>query len=150
MKQNRIWLLSFADLAFLLLIGFTQVAGKHSPVGGISLPAVEKSTAEPLSESAAPWRLFVHQHPERPFELTRNENPGEGELLSTVELYLRLDDIKALDPPWVIPLEKSLAWDLLTAHSSVVAVWTDADGVAVTLESLRNILESERTHVTAP
>src|SRR5688572_21327865 len=71
-----VWLFSFVDLAFLLLIAMTQLdEGRELAIelGEIVVPKIHASAEGMPSAAAARWQLRVHPEDEQatsPFELT--------------------------------------------------------------------------------
>ena len=76
-----VWLFSFVDLAFLLIIAMTQIGvdsnGISLELGEILIPRIESEATQNLpGGSAERWQLRVHPMNEalqQPFELTRPE-----------------------------------------------------------------------------
>lgn len=136
------WLISFTDVAFLLLLVFTQMARmdtSDTPVAEMRLPAplVSKSP-ELLAVQSSPdyHQLLVEKHSAKPYrlahithgkEIARSESLGYEELCSALK---QLQKIKEQPRPVVVPLPESFSSDLLSAAAVVSKYW-NAEGLAV-------------------
>lgn len=157
-RSAPIWLFSFVDLAFLLLIAFTQAGPRTvamgDPVGLLDIPRLE-TAARPIEESAnAPvWLLRVHPPlaraeatgtpPARPaFELLESSRalPAEAgqvrpavERIDARELAARLELLRArkLERPVLAPHRDSRSEDLLVAVGLLETTWQGRRAVAV-------------------
>ncbi|MFO0689665.1 MAG: hypothetical protein U0900_13240 [Myxococcota bacterium] len=155
-RSAPIWLFSFVDLAFLLLIAFTQLAPDpektRADVARLELPRIE--AIEPSADAApgAPrWQLRVlpvaaSDDPSvarAPFELIE---PGTGPAapgragdaprktaVGAAELASRLDQIRdrAGARPILAPHRDARSEDLLVAVSLLERVWQNNRGVTV-------------------
>ena len=140
-----VWLFSFVDLAFLLLIAFTQIgpeaAATNLVVGQIEVPQINSSAA-PLtaSEARASWQLRVHPlarsdeegEARTPFELVE---PGLADApeadgpntkqIDAEELIARLQLLRErqLGKPVLAPHRDSRSEDLLIAVGLLEEVW---------------------------
>jgi hypothetical protein len=137
-----VWLFSFVDLAFLLLIALTQLqSGKQMAIelGEIVVPKI--STEAEGMPSAAPvaWQLRVHPkdetQPDRaPFELIDPKHPGESERLPEAMLRAKLLALaqRGGDRPVLAPDADSRSQDLLTAVGLVEEAWPQRRRATVT------------------
>jgi hypothetical protein len=137
------WLFSFTDIAFLLLLVYTQLARMSSadiPVAEMRLPApvVAKSPELTLMKSNQDYRqLLVEKHSDKPYRLVRviggNEaarsEPMTFEELSATLQVLRSEK-KNPPRPVVVPLPESFSSDLLQAAAVVGKYWSQP-GTAV-------------------
>ncbi len=142
-KDTNIWLFSFADLAFLLLIAFTQAStiGK-TPVniGEMKIPkVVDSPDIASLNQQKESYQLRVHrpsQDKPNPFQIVLfigTEEISSSERLTAVKLKSRLYGIKfeGKQRPIVVPDEFSLSKDMLMAMSIIEKVWAEANWVTV-------------------
>lgn len=146
-KSAPIWLFSFVDLAFLLLIAFTQIGSEIDPdaldVAQLEIPRIE-SDGEPLAGSsvAGVWQLRVlplaagepADESRAPFELVEpgvasdvSRPIGVGELASQLDL---LRDRRA-EKPLLAPHRDSRSEDLLVAVGLLEDTWQSDRSVAV-------------------
>ncbi len=148
-NQNQIWLFSFADLAFLLLIAFTQastVGKKPIIIGEMTLPkVVEGPSVESFSKTAEQYQVRVHKPEEEtpgPFQVVAvnargEENPGPfmgaGKLETTLMSLYHAGQRR----PVLVPDEASWSRDMLMAMSLVEKIWTGTR--SVTVESVKEI-----------
>ena len=127
------WLFSFVDLAFLLMIAMTQLAGNPNAVdlGEIVVPAIQSdATAKRLTGAADRWQVRVHPPaPElpgaersTPFELVGD---GESTRLALPELRARLADVRAAvsTKPLLAPHADSRSQDMLDALTLLEELW---------------------------
>jgi hypothetical protein len=126
-----VWLFSFVDLAFLLLIALTQMtSGKQTAVelGEIIVPKITTET-EGMSPSAPiAWQLRVHPKDEAqssPFELIDPTHPAASERISESVLRAKLAELSqsGSQRPVLAPDAESRSQDLLTAVSLVEEAW---------------------------
>lgn len=158
-KSAPIWLFSFVDLAFLLLIAFTQISPTDpSPLPGVAqleIPQIE-SPADPIAgnPTARLWQLRVHSAEatkprdleansvppasRSPFQLISPEfaaNPeGAGaRRIDSVGLAEALSDLLAESEskPILTPHPDARAEDLLVAVGLLSEVWHGGRAVAV-------------------
>ncbi len=143
LKDTNIWLFSFADLAFLLLIAFTQAStiGK-APVniGEMSIPkVVDSPDIASITQQKESYQIRVHRPSEddpKPFQLVSFAGTQETSLsqrLSAAELRDRLIILKqkGTQRPILVPDEFSLSKDMLMSMSIIEKVWTDSKWVTV-------------------
>lgn len=136
------WLISFTDVAFLLLLVFTQMARmdtSNTPVAEMRLPApVVAKSPELLAMQSSPdyHQLLVERHSGRPYRLAHivaGKEVARSASLGFEELCLGLKQLE-LDPdqprPVVVPLPESYSSDLLSAAAVVSKYWSSA-GLAV-------------------
>jgi len=142
--RRHTWLFSFTDIAFLLLLVFTQLsqlANDKSSVAEMRLPApvVVKNPDLASRRPAQDYRqVLVDRHSERPFRLTRIV--GGSETLRSQPL--NLDELagalrgaikeKQSEPrPVVVPLPESYSSDLLQATALVGSIWSEGGSAVV-------------------
>jgi hypothetical protein len=155
-KSAPIWLFSFVDLAFLLLIAFTQI-GRDSAATSLDIAELEipriggVSDALTRSPDAAPWQLRVHPtallgdagedlSDRTPFELIepgrRGSKNGDASGFTQVnaeELAAHLEVLRTrrVARPVLAPHRDSRAEDLLVAVDLLEDVWQAGRGVTV-------------------
>jgi hypothetical protein len=130
------WLFSFVDLAFLMLIAMTQVAGDPSApeLGELLVPRIDGEAPADLSaEAGGAWQLRVHPPSAAeagPFELLRPGETAGGDahlprLLDREELRERLAALRAEDAPkpLLAPHEDSRSQDMLDAVALLELHW---------------------------
>ncbi len=131
-----VWLFSFVDLAFLLLIAMTQLdEGRELAVqlGEIVVPRIHASAEGMPSAAAARWQLRVHPADEQaasPFELvlpTADESEEPGVRLGADALREKLVALKDTGAarPLLAPHADSRSQDLLDAVGILEQVWPD-------------------------
>ncbi|MFK7895727.1 MAG: hypothetical protein AB8G23_07830 [Myxococcota bacterium] len=156
-KSAPIWLFSFVDLAFLLLIAFTQIGQDTDPldldVAEIEIPRIggvsDALTREP---TATPWQLRIHPTAlldasgselsnRTPFELIEPGRRGASSgdeagfsLVSAEDLAAHLELLRTRQTPRpnLAPHRDSRAEDLLVAVDLLEDVWQAGRGVTVT------------------
>lgn len=123
------WLFSFVDLAFLLLIAMTQVAGDPSALDlrEMSVPRVgAAATAELPAGAPGHWQLRVHppEPSEPPFELLAPGAAGEVRV-AAARLRAELARLHASDArkPLLAPHADSRSQDLLDAAAMIEELW---------------------------
>ena len=136
------WLFAFVDLAFLLLLGLTQLGDGRSPaldLGELQVPRIERepSAVLPTSDTRA-WQLRVHVEDgqARPFELVDPERarPDPERVRSDTEANARLDALalateleqlrgRGEREPLIAPHADSRSEDLLAAVAAVDSNW---------------------------
>jgi hypothetical protein len=135
-----IWLFSFVDLSFLLLIAMTQI-GRHADapdLGLLVLPRVHGEAAEGLA-GAQPerWQIRVHPRPAPgapAFELARPaDGAPDAPRLRANELRERLASLRAggAGRPLLAPHADSRSEDLLEALALLEETWPGRHGAAV-------------------
>jgi hypothetical protein len=152
-RSAPIWLFSFVDLAFLLLIALTQVttdtAKSQIDVALLELPRIE---AAPPSADPTPgvprWQLRVHplaagDDPtilRTPFELIEpgtqvgaTRESAKTRAVGSDELASRLDLLhhRSVPRPILAPHRDARSEDLLVAVSLLERVWANDRGVTV-------------------
>jgi len=148
MSMRRIarhtWLFSFTDIAFLLLLVYTQLARMSSsdnPVAEMRLPApvVAKNPELTLLRANKDYRqLLVEKHSDKPYRLARIAGGSEVsrteamnfEQLS-VALQAVLSEKKSPPRPVVVPLPESFSSDLLQATALVGKFWNEPGSAVV-------------------
>jgi hypothetical protein len=134
--RKHTWLFTFVDVAFLLLMVFTQFAkmgSADSPVAEMKLPApsvAKNPELTALSPSKDYRQILVDKHSDKPFVLTRISRGNEisrSPAMSYEELRKGLTIIaseKLKEPrPVVVPLPESYSSDLLQATALVSKFW---------------------------
>jgi hypothetical protein len=136
------WLISFTDVAFLLLLVFTQMARMDTsgtPVAEIRLPAptVEKSPDLVAMKSRPDYyQLLVEKHSAKPYRLAHivaGKELGRSAALGYDELCTGLKGLQGNPEqprPVVVPLPESFSSDLLSAAAVVSKYWNET-GLAV-------------------
>ena len=148
-KSAPIWLFSFVDLAFLLLIAFTQIAPDRSQapadLAELEIPQIYgRGTPLANKSSAGVWQLRVHPSSlsgeqidaRTPFELVE---PGRAPIAPAIRAIdadelasqLRILHSRASNKPVLAPHPDSRSEDLLVAISMLEDVWKNARTVAV-------------------
>lgn len=126
-----VWLFSFVDLAFLLLIALTQLqSGKKLAVelGEIVVPKI-KTEAEGMPAAApAMWQLRVHPPDAAQasaFELVDPAQPALESRVGEELLRARLAELalRGAARPVLAPHADSRSQDLLTAVSLIEEAW---------------------------
>ena len=131
-----VWLFSFVDLAFLLLIAMTQLdEGRELAVelGEIVVPRIHGSAEAMPAAAAARWQLRVHpedEHAASPFELVLPADDAQetaGARLDAAALRERLAALRASGAarPILAPHADSRSQDLLDAVGVLEEVWPD-------------------------
>lgn len=122
------WLFAFVDLAFLLLLGLTQLqSSQAADLGEIVVPRIGAERSETLAPgSKQRWQLRVHppsaEAPE-PFELVDGE--GRALRVSTQELRERLATLGKAETrrPLLAPHADARSEDLLRAVAWIEENW---------------------------
>ncbi len=142
-EDSRIWLFSFADLAFLLLIAFTQtsnVGKKPVNIGEMTVPKVVKtSQVSPIEQGYQSYQIRVLKPtiPEsNPYQIVYIQGTKETidkTLLSSQDLSNRLTQIKqdGSQRPILVPDIFSLSKDTLMAMSIIESVYEDANRITI-------------------
>jgi hypothetical protein len=142
-NDSKIWLFSFADLAFLLLIAFTQASsiGKTPvKIGEMTIPkVVDNPDVASITQETESYQIRVHRPtiPEsEPFQmvtLLTGDREILGKRLSALALRNSLSELKSQGKqrPIMLPDEFSLSKDMLMAMSIIEKVWSDANRVTV-------------------
>jgi len=133
-----VWLFSFVDLAFLLLIAMTQLdEGRELAVelGEIVVPRIHASAEGMPSAAAVRWQLRVYPaEPEQPattpFELvlpSAEESEEPARRLGSGALRAELASLKTtgVARPILAPHADSRSQDLLDAVGILEEVWPD-------------------------
>lgn len=141
------WLFSFTDVAFLLLLVYTQLARMSSsanPVAEMRLPApvVAKNPELSLIHANRDYRqLLVEKHSDKPYRLARIVEGNEVsrsdamnfEQLTTA-LRAALAERSGQPRPVVVPLPESFSSDLLQAAALVSKFWNEPGNAVVHLD----------------
>jgi hypothetical protein len=141
------WLFSFTDIAFLLLLVYTQLARMSSsdnPVAEMRLPApvVAKNPELSLMKADKDYRqLLVEKHSDRPYRLTRivrGDESSRSEPMNYEELGVALQSLlkerRGGPRPVVVPLPESFSSDLLQATALVGKYWSEPGSAVVHTE----------------
>lgn len=172
-KSAPIWLFSFVDLAFLLLIAFTQIgleqASTDGPIVQLEIPQIQ-GPGTPIEGSASKttWQLRVHptlakssaenggEH--APFELLEPGRQGEAAQTTrsidseALAAQLRILATRAVAKPVLAPHRDSRSEDLLVAVALLDEVWHTGRAVAVRpgpLPAVAARIESSPAQVSA-
>lgn len=152
-RSAPIWLFSFVDLAFLLLIAFTQLVPDPEKtaveVAELELPRIERIESTGVSSAGAPvWQLRVlplagSDDPtvrRAPFELIEpgvsapgTNAPSATRAIDAAELSARLGVLRerALPRPLLAPHRDARSEDLLVAVSLLEGAWQNNRGITV-------------------
>jgi hypothetical protein len=138
------WLFSFTDVAFLLLLVYTQLARMSSsdnPVAEMRLPApvVAKNPELSLMRANPDYRqLLVEKHSDKPYRLARIVGGNEisrSDAMNfdqlTTSLQVILAERKGQPRPVVVPLPESFSSDLLQAAALVGKFWNEPGNAVV-------------------
>lgn len=141
------WLFSFTDVAFLLLLVWTQLARMDTaatPVAEMQLPApavANNPELTPLKVDKDYRQVLVEKHSDRPYRLTRVVGGSEvsrSDPMSFAELNAALRSVfherKGTPRPVVVPLPESYSSDLLQAAALVSRQWNGKESAVVHLE----------------
>ncbi len=144
---RQAWLFSFTDVAFILLLVWTQLARMNTsniPVAEMQLPApvVANNPELTVMKAAAEYRqVLIDRHSPRPFLLTRIVRGSEvsrSAPMTLEELNGALQSLfqgKRGEPrPVVVPLPESYSSDLLQAAALVSRLWNERGSAVVHLE----------------
>ena len=151
MSMKRIarhtWLFSFTDVAFLLLLVWTQLARMNSsatPVAEMQLPApvVAKNPELTTLKAEKDYRqVLIEKHSDKPYRLTRiikGNEASRSDPMNFAELNTALQVIfnerKNQPRPVVVPLPESYSSDLLQAAAQVSKLWNEKGSAVVHLE----------------
>ena len=152
-RNAPIWLFSFVDLAFLLLIAFTQIGpdspGTHPELAELEIPTISGPGTPFVRSTEAPaWHLRVYPPVEtssgtpavRPYALLepqRGTEGGDATAIDAGELKAHLELLRdrASAKPILAPHPDSRSEDLLVAVSLLEEIWTSGRTVAVRPES---------------
>ena len=139
-----VWLFSFVDLAFLMVIAMTQLApdpgAKIPDLGEMIVPRVAAVASTELGASAAEvWQLRVHPpKPEAasPFELVQIKigvASQQGSRIDAPDLRVALASLKSDRglKPMLAPHEDSRSQDMLEAAAFLEEVWPGRRRAAV-------------------
>lgn len=136
--RRHTWLFSFTDVAFLLLLIYTQLARMSSdtaPVAEMRLPAPSVANNPELMSMRSPGdyrQVLVEKHSDKPFRLTRiirGDEASRSAPMSLDELNVALRSYyaeKSTQPrPVIVPLPESFSSDLLQATAIVSKLWNE-------------------------
>ena len=142
------WLFSFTDVAFLLLLVWTQIARLNTsatPVAEMQLPApvVAKNPELTALKTSKEYRqVLIEKHSDRPYRLTRIVSGNEvsrSEPMTFAELAAALHAVyrerSGTPRPVVVPLPESFSSDLLQAAALVSKLWNVKESAVVHLEN---------------
>lgn len=145
--SRHAWLFSFTDIAFLLLLVWTQLARmntSNTPVAEMQLPApivAKNSELTTLKVEKEYRQVLVEKHSDKPYRLTSivmgNETsrsaPMSYDELSTALLVVFIER-KNQPRPVVVPLPESFSSDLLQGAALVSKLWNEKASAVVHLE----------------
>ncbi|GFE58623.1 hypothetical protein [Geobacter sp. AOG1] len=142
------WLFSFTDVAFLLLLVWTQVARLNTaatPVAEMQLPApvvAKNPELTALKTYKEYQQVLIEKHSERPYRLTRivsGKEVSRSEPMTFAELASALHVVyrerSGTPRPVVVPLPESFSSDLLQAAALVSKLWNVKESAVVHLEN---------------
>lgn len=143
-SRRHTWLFTFVDIAFLLLMVFTQFArmGRADlPVAEMRLPApmVTESPEQTKVRAGNNYsQILVDAHSNKPFEVTKiirgkeisHSMPMSYEELKACLISLADNGVKQTRPV-VVPLPKSYSSDLLQATALVSYLWNEGGRAVV-------------------
>ncbi|HEX9024476.1 MAG TPA: hypothetical protein VF799_11625 [Geobacteraceae bacterium] len=140
------WLFSFTDVAFLLLLVWTQLARmntSNTPVAEMQLPApvVVNNPELTVMRAAREYRqVLIDRHSDKPYLVTRIVRGNEVSRsvpMSFTELNSLLksvhDERRGEPRPVVVPLPESFSSDLLQATALIARLWNERGGAVVHL-----------------
>jgi hypothetical protein len=135
-----VWLFSFVDLAFLLLIALTQMSSGQElavKLGEIVVPKITTETEGMPSTAPIAWQLRVHPRDDgeaSPFELMHPSDPSSSARIPESVLRAKLAEIalRGDSRPVLAPDADSRSQDLLTAVSLVEESWPQRRRATVT------------------
>ena len=141
------WLFSFTDVAFLLLLVWTQIARLNTsatPVAEMQLPApvVAKNPELTALKTSKEYRqVLIEKHSDRPYRLTRivaGNETSRSDPMTYAELTVALQSVYAekrdAPRPVVVPLPESYSSDLLQGAALVSKMWNERGAAVVHLE----------------
>lgn len=151
MSMKRIarhtWLFSFTDIAFMLLLVWTQLARMNSsstPVAEMQLPApivAKSSELTALKTEKDYHQVLVEKHSDKPYRLTRIIEGNEASRSAPMNfaelntaLRVTLNERKGPPRPVVVPLPESFSSDLLQAAAVVSKLWNEQGSAVVHVE----------------
>lgn len=146
LKRNKIWLFSFTDIAFLLLIILSLIPSAPGNIfihfSEMNIPDVPSNpNMQPVKPSRNAWELRVHpkskEHP-TPFELVKI-GMDQGKVKSLYSKYVDrnnlfggLEALRKLNiRPMLMPEKTSLSQDFLFAAGAIASVWTSRNARVV-------------------
>ena len=141
------WLFSFTDVAFLLLLVWTQLARmntSNTPVAEMQLPApvVAKNPELTALKTEKDYRqVLVEKHSDKPYRLTRIVRGNEASRSAPMNfaelnaaLQVVFNERKGQPRPVVVPLPESFSSDLLQGAALVSKLWNQKGSAVVHLE----------------
>ena len=148
MSMKRIarhtWLFSFTDVAFMLLLVWTQLArmnNSSTPVAEMQLPApvvAKNPELTTLKASRDYCQVLIEKHSDKPYRLTRIVGGNEASRSApmnfaelTAALQVTLAERKGVPRPTVVPLPESFSSDLLQALAVVSKLWNEQGSAVV-------------------
>ena len=146
MKQIRrhTWLFSFTDIAFLLLLVYTQLARmstNDAPVAEMRLPApvvVKNPDLASMKAVRDYHQVLVGKHSDKPYQLVHiiaGKETSQSAAMSFEELSATLQALlsaeKRQSRPVVVPLPESFSSDLLQSTALVGKLWSEAGSAVV-------------------
>lgn len=146
-----VWLFSFVDLAFLMVIAMTQLSSDVKPgapdLGEMVVPRIgEEATSDLATGAAEVWQLRVHpqadgrdaaEADDGVFELVRAGGAEAGarseHFVAVAGLRLRLLELAAAraEQPLLAPHRESRSQDLLDAAALIEELWPGRRRVTV-------------------
>jgi hypothetical protein len=140
------WLFSFTDVAFLLLLVWTQLARlntANTPVAEMQLPAPVVANNPELTALKATKdyrQVLIEKHSDRPYRVTRIVGGNEvsrSDPMNFAELGAALQVVfsERQTRPVVVPLPESFSSDLLQASALVSKLWHEKGSAVVHMEN---------------
>ncbi len=142
-EDSRIWLFSFADLAFLLLIAFTQtstVGKKPVNIGEMTVPKVVKNKqVSSIEQGYQSYQIRVlkptipETNPYQVVFIQGTKETVDPTLLSAQDLSNKLTVLKqeGSQRPILVPDTFSLSKDTLMAMSVIESIYEDANRITI-------------------
>jgi len=135
LKQNRVWLFAFADLAFILLISITQYFSLSEQILiEVELPQVKKDNLSKSKDikTEIEWHLVVNKplekRKESVFQLYQTQNKKINTTIprfnkTDLEIILKEKYDLIHKKPIIVPDANSLTGDLFWATSLIDKYW---------------------------
>ncbi|KPA13682.1 hypothetical protein MHK_006112 [Candidatus Magnetomorum sp. HK-1] len=145
LKQNRVWLFAFADLAFIMLIAVTQFFSTGETIYiEMQLPEVipnEKTDVKVSKKQIMARHLIIHKPSSKEdkerFQLCELKSASQkipgGKRLSRESLEKELKDLikEKYERPSIVPDANSLTGDLFYAATLLDDIWKNSQGKAI-------------------
>ncbi|WP_419781831.1 hypothetical protein [Maridesulfovibrio sp.] len=133
-KTSMVWIFSFADLAFILVLALAIMPKADTDYAQLQLSsAVDSSALAATSNSKIEYRVYVAE-PSNTFSILFQEKKPSGEwkkverVNNESSLLITLQNLKTNElRPDFVAAEKSNTGDLLLALSMIRKVWPEAE-----------------------